>query len=73
MCVCVSQLNQKSVNAYKHGRKAKKDRKHGNSNLQQLSGLSRFRPHKLQPFIRNYVVEEQKHVAALSIQKVTYV
>jgi hypothetical protein len=69
---CVSQLKQKPVSAYKHGGEAKRDRKQANSNLQQLSGLSRFSLHNLQSFIPNYVVQEQKHVAALLLQKLTY-
>ena len=69
---CVILLNLKPASAYKHGREAKRDRKQANSNLQQLSGLSRFRLLKLQSFIANYVVEEEKHVAALSLQKLTY-
>ena len=66
------QLDQKPVSACKHRGEAKRDRKQAKSYLQQLSGLSRFRLHKLQSFIPNYVAEEQKHVAALSLQKLTY-
>jgi len=69
---CVSQLNQKPVTAYKHRGEAKRDRKQAKSSLQQLSGLSRFRLHKQQSFIPNYVEEKQKHVAAFPLQKLTY-
>jgi hypothetical protein len=70
---CVRQLNQKPISAYKHGGEADRNRKPAISKLQQPGGLSRLRLHKLQPFIHNYVVEEQKHVAALLLQKLTYV
>jgi hypothetical protein len=70
--VCVREQNQMSISTYKHGQEDKRNRIPATSKLQQPGGLSRFRLHKPLSLMHNYAVEEQKHVAALLLKKLTH-